>query len=52
MSLQIVALIVVVLGFSGLLMWVYSPSNKARFDAGAMLAVDDQSPDQAGNHDE
>ena len=38
--LQILGLLVVVIGFTGLVLWTYSPRNKARFEAGSRLPLD------------
>lgn len=39
--LQILGLVVVVIGFAGLVLWIYAPSNKTRFDAGSRLPFDE-----------
>ncbi len=41
--LQILGLLVVVIGFAGLVFWTYAPRNKARFEAGSRLPLDDTS---------
>ena len=42
MSMQILALIVVVLAFTALFVWVFLPSNRARFEAHGELILDEQ----------
>lgn len=42
MSIQILALIVVVLVFTALFVWVFLPSNRSRFEAHGELILDEQ----------
>ena len=37
MSLQLLGLLIVCIGFTGLVAWVYWPTNHERFDAGSLL---------------
>ncbi len=47
--LQILGLILVVFGFAGLVLWTYAPGNRARFEAGSRLPLDQ--PADAGELD-
>ncbi len=42
MSMQIMALIIVVLSFTALFVWVFLPRNRARFEAHARQILDTQ----------
>ena len=42
MSMQILALIFVVLSFTALFVWVFLPRNRARFEAHGELILDKQ----------
>lgn len=45
MSLQLVALLIVTIGFTTLFSWVYWPTNRERFDAGSRLPFIDSPKD-------
>lgn len=42
MTLQTIALLIVVIGFSTLVAWVYSPANKERLNESARIAIEDE----------